>query len=269
VAFADVNGVRLSYEDTGTGEPVIMIMGSGSGGRAWHLHQVPALTAAGYRVITFDNRGIPPSDICATGFTVDDLVGDVAGLIGRLVGGACRVVGTSMGASVAQELALARPDLVTQAVLMASRCKCDAIGRALAMAEKELYDSGVRLPARYDAVVRAMQSLSPRSLDNEQDVADWLDLFELAPRGGPGARAQLGLEPMPDRRRAYARIQVPCHVVSFCDDLIVPPQRGRELAEAIPGASFDLIPDAGHYGYLENPDAVNKSILEFFRSTPR
>lgn len=90
-----VNGINLSFEDTGHGEPVVMVMGSGAGGRSWHLHQVPALTSAGYRVITFNNRGIPPTDACAGGFTIEDLIADTAGLIERLDLGPCRLVGTS------------------------------------------------------------------------------------------------------------------------------------------------------------------------------
>ncbi|MFD7665835.1 alpha/beta fold hydrolase [Streptomyces sp. NPDC059788] len=261
-----VNGIRLSYEDTGSGDPVIMIMGSGSSGRAWHMHQVPALVAAGHRVVTFDNRGIPPTDVCAAGFTVEDLVADVIGLAGKLRLGPFRVLGTSMGAYAAQELALARPDLVRQAVFMASRARTDALRRRLAEAERELHASGTALPPGYEAVVLAMQCLSPRTLDDEQAVVDWLDLLELARPDEAGKGAQLGLDPMPDRRAAYAGITVPCHVISFADDLITPPRAGEELAAAVPGATFEVIPDAGHYGYLENPEAVNKSVLEFFRS---
>ncbi|KOG89392.1 alpha/beta hydrolase, partial [Streptomyces varsoviensis] len=121
MALISVNGIRINYEDHGSGEPVVMIMGTGGGGRAWRLHQVPALTAAGYRVITFDNRGIPPTDACPGGFTIDDMVADTAGLIEALGLGPARVVGTSLGGYIAQELALARPELVRQAVLMATR----------------------------------------------------------------------------------------------------------------------------------------------------
>jgi pimeloyl-ACP methyl ester carboxylesterase len=56
----ELNGIRLSYQVTGSGELVVLVMGTGSPGRVWQLHQVPALVAAGYRVATVDNRGIPP-----------------------------------------------------------------------------------------------------------------------------------------------------------------------------------------------------------------
>nr|QEO75080.1 alpha/beta hydrolase fold protein [uncultured bacterium] len=261
--FAQVNGISLHYTDAGDGDPVILIMGSGSPGRVWQAHQVPALLAAGYRVITIDNRGIEPSS-CPPSFTVHDMVNDVTGLIGHLNLGKVRLVGTSLGAYVAQELALARPELVHSAVLMASRARSDAFRSALARAEIELHDSGVEIPATYRAVALALTSLAKSTVDDSANVRDWLDLFELAPPDGPGVRAQLGLEPMPDRSRAYRQISVPCHVIAFSDDVLTPPAHGEELAGIIPGATFEVIADAGHYGYLEQPDAVNDSIVKFF-----
>ncbi|GAA2531303.1 alpha/beta fold hydrolase [Pilimelia columellifera] len=257
---------QIRYEDRGSGEPVVMIMGSAARGQAWHLHQVPCLTAAGFRVITFDNRGIGPESPVAP-FTIDDLTRDTAGLIEELGLGECRVVGTSMGAYVAQELALSHPHLVRQVVLMASRARTDTIRAALSRGEAELLDSGVELPVSYRAAVRAMQTLSPTTLDDHRAVRDWLDLFELASEGGSGIRAQMALESMPDRRTAYGSISAPCHVLSFADDLITSPAQGRELAASIPGATYEVIPDAGHYGYLEQPEAVNRSLLAFFATT--
>ncbi|MGQ4423469.1 alpha/beta fold hydrolase, partial [Streptomyces violaceoruber] len=75
-----VNGIRINYYDDAppagaqNAPAVLLVMGSGGSGRAWHLHQVPALVAAGFRVISFDNRGIAPSEECPGGFGIDDLV---------------------------------------------------------------------------------------------------------------------------------------------------------------------------------------------------
>ena len=49
---------NLAYDDTGAGDPVLFIAGTGGAGRTWHIHQVPVFLAAGYRCITFDNRGV-------------------------------------------------------------------------------------------------------------------------------------------------------------------------------------------------------------------
>src|SRR5580693_8782108 len=112
MSFVSVNGIRLAYERTGKGNRVLLIMGQAAGGNVWTMYQVPALTEAGYEVITFDNRGIPPSDVPAGDYSLADLVADTAGLIEALDVGPCRLVGTSLGALVATELAISRPELV-------------------------------------------------------------------------------------------------------------------------------------------------------------
>jgi pimeloyl-ACP methyl ester carboxylesterase len=262
---ATVRGVTLHYEESGRGEPVLLLPGTGARGRSWWLHQVPALVGAGFRAITPDNRGAGDSDPPPAGMTIDDLVADAAGLIERLCDGPCRLIGSSMGAHIVQELVLARPELARQAVLMASRGRADAMSRAQARADRALYDDGVDLPAAYDAVTRAMQGLSPHTLADEQKAQDWLDLLEMSGGGiDAGVRAQLGVDLDVDRLTAYRAIRVPTLVIGFADDLIAPPYRGRELADAIPGAAYAEIPAAGHYGYLEQPGAVNAAILRFF-----
>ncbi|MFE0250744.1 alpha/beta fold hydrolase [Streptomyces sp. NPDC059010] len=266
---ARINGIRLHYEDTGHGDPVVLVMGQGAAGRAWHLHQVPDLVDAGYRVVTFDNRGIPPTDECPDGFTVEDLVADTAGLAEHLGLTPCRFVGVSMGAYVVQELMLARPRLVRQGVLIATRGRTDALRAAMAEAERALHDSGLELPPAYTAWIRALQNLSPATLDDERQVQDWLELFEFSPQPqGPGVRAQLDLEIPDGRLAAYRAIDVPCLVVGFADDVVLPPHLGREVADAIPGAVHQEIKGCGHYGYLERPDELNRVLLEFFRDRP-
>lgn len=262
-----VNGIRLHYEDQGHGDPVVLVMGQGAGGRAWHLYQVPALLAAGHRVVTFDNRGVPPTDECPDGFTIDDLVADTAGLVEHLGIGPCRFAGVSMGAYVVQELMLARPELVVQGVLMATRGRTDPLRAAVSAAERALLDSGVVLPPGYAAWVRALENLSPATLDDEQRVQDWLDLFAFSPLPtGPGVRAQLELAVPDGRLAAYAAIDVPCLVIGFADDVTLPARLSREVAEAIPSAAYREIKDCGHYGYLERPDELNRVLLEFFRA---
>ncbi|MCE7003596.1 alpha/beta hydrolase [Kibdelosporangium philippinense] len=262
--FADLPGVKLSYQDTGSGEPVVLVMGAGATGRVWHLHQVPALVEAGYRVITFDNRGISPAE---PGFTIDDLVADTAGLIEHLGLRRCRLMGTSLGAQVVTELALTHPDLVSQAVLIATHGRSDVMRAAMSLAEKELIDSGVVLPARQEAVDRALRNLSPHTLNNDAAISDWLDIFEMSPTlWTPGLRAQLDLDITLESSRlnAYADIRVPCLVIGFADDVRLPPHLSREVADVIPGAEYVELERCGHYGYLERPDVVNAAVLEFF-----
>jgi pimeloyl-ACP methyl ester carboxylesterase len=264
VPVVDRDGARLHYREHGAGAPVLMVMGTGSPGRVWDLHQVPALVAAGHRVITYDSRGIPPSSECAGGMTIEDLVGDAAAIIEHVGAGPAAVVGTSLGSRVAQELALARPDLVTRAVCMAAHGRVDPLMRAQSAGEKALHDAGIVLPPQHHAAVSAVQNLSPRTLADPDRVRDWLDVLAFSGSAiGPGVRAQLDLDGFADRLGAYARIAVPVLAIGFADDRVVLPGLAREVAAAVPGARYVEVEGCGHFGYLERPQAVNELVLAF------
>ncbi|WP_433558155.1 alpha/beta fold hydrolase [Pseudonocardia xinjiangensis] len=261
---AELNGIRIGYDVRGSGPLVVLVMGLGSPGRVWQLHQVPALVAAGYRVATFDNRGIGASEPGPPGMTIDDMVADTAALVEHLGGGPAAVVGTSLGARVVQELLLARPELVSRAVVLAGHGRLDATQQALSAGECALHDAGIALPPRYRAAVTALHNLSPRTRADAVAVRDWLDLFEMSdPAAGPGVRAQLALAEFEDRGPAYRAISVPTLVVGFADDQMIPAHLSRELADAIPGAEYAEVADCGHFGYLERPDEVNALLVGF------
>jgi pimeloyl-ACP methyl ester carboxylesterase len=259
----DVGGVRLNYQERGAGPAVLFLSGTGARGRTWHLHQVPALVDAGFRVVTFDTRGIPPSDTPPV-VTMPDLVADAAGLIETLGLGPCRVAGSSMGARAAAELCLRRPDLVDRVVLMATFGRPGAFLTALTAGERALRESGTKLPAEYLSGMRAALNLSPRTLADDRAARDWLDIFQMpVPGEADGAASRLDTDAEVDRLAAYAQIGVPCLVIGFADDLIAPARGCRDVAAAIPGARYAEIADAGHYGYLEQPAPVNAELIEF------
>jgi pimeloyl-ACP methyl ester carboxylesterase len=260
-----VNGINLSYQEYGAGESVVLVTGTGGRGRLWTPHQVPALTAAGYRVITIDNRGVPPTDARPGGFTIDDMMEDTASLIEFLRIGPCRIVGFSLGGMIVQELLLAHSELITQAVLMATRGRADVLRSALADAELEFLESDIVLPPRYAAVMHAMNYLSPRSQNDELRIRDWLDVFEMSLADSSIIRAQRGLDSIGNRLEEYRKVKSECLVIGFQDDLMVPPHLCREVADHIPDCRYEEIAGCGHYGYLEEPDAVNSSIINFFR----
>jgi pimeloyl-ACP methyl ester carboxylesterase len=256
--------VNLAYDDRGSGDPVLFIAGRGGAGRTWHLHQAPAFQRAGYRVITFDNRGIGATEQ-ATGLTIEQMVADAAALIEELDAAPVRIVGVSMGSFIAQELMLTRPELITAAVLMATRGREDVMRAFGRKAERELLDAGIELPPTYDAKIRLLENFSPATLNDDHAVRDWMDMFTMWPtKVTPGLRAQLDVAPAENRLPAYRSIATPTLVIGFADDLILPPHLSREVADAIPQGRYLQIPDAGHLGFIERPDAVNAAALEFF-----
>jgi pimeloyl-ACP methyl ester carboxylesterase len=255
---------NLAFDDHGAGEPVLFIAGSGGPGRTWHVHQVPAFTAAGYRAVTFDNRGIGATEN-ADGFTTETMVADTAALIERLGLAPTNIVAASMGAYIAQELMLARPELVKRAALIATRARHDRTRKLFHRAEAELAAAGIELPAAYQAKVRLVENFSPTTLNDDHAVADWIDMFTFWPvKQTPGVDCQRDIAPDENRLPAYRGITAPVLVIGFSDDVLVPPHLAKEVADAIPNGRYLEISDAGHLGFLERPDAVNAAVLKFF-----
>ncbi|OBI41594.1 MULTISPECIES: alpha/beta fold hydrolase [unclassified Mycobacterium] len=258
--------INLAYDDRGSGEPVVFIAGRGGAGRTWHPHQVPAFLAAGYRCITFDNRGIGDTEN-AEGFTTQTMVADTAALIESLGAAPARVVGVSMGAFIAQELMVARPELVSSAVLMATRGRLDRARQFFHEAEVELHASGVTVPPLLDARNRLLESFSRKTLNDDAAVDDWIAMFCTWPvKQTPGLRTQMYVSPQTNRLAAYRSIAAPVLVMGFADDIVTPAYLGREVADAMPNGRYLQIPDAGHLGFLERPQAVNTAALQFFAS---
>jgi pimeloyl-ACP methyl ester carboxylesterase len=170
-----------------------------------------------------------------------------------------------MGSFIAQELMLARPELVSKAVLMATRGRADRTREFFRNAEWEFAEANVKLPPSYDAKIRLLESFSPKTLNDDAKVRDWIDMFMMWPtKITPGFRTQIGVGPQGNRLPAYRSITAPTLVIGFSDDVVLPPYLGREVAEAIPKGTYLEIADAGHLGFIEQPQAVNAAILEFF-----
>jgi pimeloyl-ACP methyl ester carboxylesterase len=258
---------NLAYDDRGKGIPVVFIAGRGGAGRTWHLHQVPEFVRNGYRTITFDNRGVGATEN-ADGFGIEQMVADTAALIEKLDAAPARIVAVSMGSFIAQELMLARPELVRSAVLMATRGRHDRARGFFRDAERELLAAGVQLPAAYDAKMRLLESFSPKTLSDDRAVGDWIEMFTMWPtKPTPGLRAQLDVGPDGNRLPAYRSITHPALVIGFGDDVVLPAHLGREVADALPNGRYLEIADAGHLGFIEKPQEVNAAALKFFADT--
>ena len=267
---ASVNGVRLAYEVVGEGEPVLLIGGFGMPPTAWHIHQVPALTEAGYRVVTFANRGVLRSSAPPGKYSVAAMTADTVGLIEHLDLAPCRVVGVSLGGFIAHELARVHPHLVRAAVLVASAGRATSFVRAKLWAERSFLTM-LRDASSYELADTLTVSLPSSVLQNDDATVDrWLQLLRGQNRvwSHPDARlAQYHAvwDWLLDRGHAArsADVPVPCLVVAFEHDLYFPPRVGREAAEAMPRGEFVQIAGAAHAGWLERADAVNSAILSF------
>jgi pimeloyl-ACP methyl ester carboxylesterase len=162
----------------------------------------------------------------------------------------------------AQELALARPDLVSGAVMMATRARLSAYDRVRYAVEEGLTGDAATLWA-------LVQNLSPGALcDDDVFERAWAGYSGTTAAGGEqvelSARAGRAGAAYRDRLDALRDVTVPCMVVAFADDVNIPPVLNREVADAIPGCAYVEIGGAGHSGGITHRREVRRHVLPFF-----
>lgn len=115
-----VGDINLSFEVEGEGPPLVIV--NGGGASVAQMKEIGAtdqkILEAGYKLIRFDNRGIPPSDAPSPPYTINQMADDTIGLLEYLDSRPYNIMGRSMGGLITQKVALKRPDLVNSAILI-------------------------------------------------------------------------------------------------------------------------------------------------------
>jgi len=256
-------GVRLFWRESGSGEPLLLIMGLGYSSGMWH-HVEPGL-AAHYRVIVFDNRGIGRSEAPPGPHLIPQMAGDAVAVLDAAGVESAHVFGLSMGGFIAQELALVHPRRVRSLVLGATACG----GAHAVRAKQEVQDTLVnraRLPVEQS--IRVMfpyiydVSTPPARIeaDMAKRLADYPDpqvyLGQLE-----GIRQWQGCERLHD-------LHLPTLILHGENDELVPPGNARLLASHIAGSRLQLIPNASHVLTTDTPGLAVRLITEFLQSNP-
>jgi pimeloyl-ACP methyl ester carboxylesterase len=252
----------------GDGDPVLLIAGCGQPAVAWHLNLVPALVGAGYRVATFDNRGVAPSSSPPGPYDVDTMAADALVVLDALNWNeTVHVVGHSMGGWIAETLVLDHPARVRSAVLMGCANRPTAWEIAITTVERDLAKSDVELPRLFYAT-QTLRYLPIADIQDTDTVTTWLSFIgDLPVWPNPGRLGQyeaaLAWSTDPARGTRWSDIEVPCLVLAFEHDVDSPPRYAREAAQTIPGAEYAEIAGSGHIGIVTHAEAVAGHLIEF------
>jgi len=260
--------LETAYEETGPAgaTAVILIRGQGTQLIHWPEEFHGAFAAAGFRTIRFDNRDTGLSDKFdqVTGkeltaiknravsgedfvppYTLDDMAIDVLHLMDALNIDNAHIVGISMGGIIAQILASKYSERVLSLTSIMSG------SRSLHFNPDLIKDLWLDLKDREEAIeewveyVRSYGSKSYAAGDehSRRMGAAAYDRF-YSPDGAN--RQLLAICAMSNIEDLVKTISMPTLVVHGADDLLVPPQWGKETAELIPGAKFELVDGMGH-----------------------
>ena len=265
--------VTIAYDLTGAadGDPLVLLCGCGQPAVAWHVGVVAALTAAGYQVLTFDNRGVAPSSSPPAPYTVDDLVVDTLQLLDHLQLSRVRLAGHSMGGWIAETLAIRHPERVHAAALLGSCNVATSWEKAITTVERDLARLDDDLPPLFYAT-ETLRYLPNSALQDDAVVDGWLStIADQPPWPNPGRLGQyeacLRWSLDEARTEAWPSIRVPCLVLAFEHDVDSPPARARAAAARIPGARFEELAGMSHLAPFTHPADVSAVLVDFFATT--
>jgi pimeloyl-ACP methyl ester carboxylesterase len=259
-----INGVELCVQTCGvaTDPVVLLIAGSGSSMLGWSDRFCERLAAGGRFVIRYDHRDMgrsvsyPPG---APGYFFDDLTADALGVLDSFDRPDAHLVGMSMGAGIAQQLATRHPERVLSLTAIASS-PTGSGGADLPPMSDELRAFFSTAPppdpadrvAQIDYVVAVLRHLAAPSrlfdegaarADIERDFARTTDVASAL-----GNHDLLRSDPAAAdvRDGGLASIVAPTLVVHGAEDPLFPVEHGHALAKEIPGAELLVLAGVGH-----------------------
>lgn len=247
----------LSYRLDGDGPPIVLGHALGCSLGMWN-EIAPALAGAGM-IVRYDTRGHGRSEVVTEAFSLDDLVGDVVRLMDALALERVSWVGLSLGGMIGQGLAIAYPDRIEKLVLANTVSRLADEGRAQ-WRERARVARAKGMEALADLIMTRYFSAEFRR--TRPDVVHRFrnDVLRLNANGYAACCEAIASL---DYHSQLSRIACPTLAIASDADPAATPAMVKEIADCIPGATLNTIPDAGHLSVVERPDAFVQIVKAF------
>ncbi len=262
--------VKLHYEEAGSGFPVVFVHEFAGDCRSWEP-QMRYFSRA-YRCVAFNARGYPPSDVPKglESYSQGRAVADIAAVMAALGLAKAHIVGLSMGGYATLNFAIHHPDLARSAVIAgcgygSEPDKQEQFRRDSETTAKRFENEGSARTAAVYADVPTRHAL------REKDPRGWAEFAaRLAEHDALGSAntlrgVQMRRPSVYDLAAELRKIRVPCLIVNGDQDEPCL-QPGLFMRREIPGAGHLVLPRTGHALNLEEPEAFNRALTEFFHA---
>ncbi len=266
------SSVKLHVDDTGgPGRPVVLIHGWPLSGESWS-DQVAPLSAAGYRVVSYDRRGFGRSDKPSGGFDYDTLTEDLANVLDELDLNDVTLVGFSMGGGEVARYVSKHGEGRLHSVVFAAavppylKKTDDNPDGPLDDETASGMEGGLRADREtfFDGFMTAFFSAGGELKVTESQRQEALRLCRQSDQDA--ALGCMQAFAMTDFREDLPRITVPTLVIHGDSDGTVPFEgSGARTHVAVPHSELVVVPDAPHGVNVSHADAFNTALLEFLR----
>ena len=256
--FAINDGARIYWEETGSGPPLLLIMGLGYAHQMWH--RTTPLASKHFRTILLDNRGVGQSDLPPGPYPIQTMAADAAAVLDAAGVESADVYGISMGGMIAQEFAIQYPQRVRKLVLGCTACGGPKVVRAEPEVNQVLMMRGeMTMEEGIQAAVPYIYDVDTPRARIEEDLAIRRVTYPTPEAYAYQLQGILAWE-------SYSRlseIKAPTLVIHGETDRLVPPGNGKLIAESISGSKLVMIPNASHIYMTDQPEASHQAIMDF------
>jgi pimeloyl-ACP methyl ester carboxylesterase len=266
--FTVQGGIRLYYEETGTGSPIVFVHEFAGDHRSYD-QQVRHFSRR-YRCVTYDARGYPPSDVPAAqeAYSQRHACNDLLTLLDHLHIDRAHLVGVSMGSFTVLFVALDAPDRVRSAVIAgcgfgADPAKREKIARDIDEAAEAIERGGMMSFAQTYGHGPARIQFKNKNRKGWQEMVDQLASHSAAGSAMTLRGVQKARPLLYDLRDRLARLRVPLLVVAGDEDESCL-EASLYLKRTVPSAGLAFLPRTGHTVNLEEPARFNTLCEELF-----
>lgn len=252
-----VRDIKMHVDERGDGPPLLLVPGIPAIASDWA--PLAERLASRRRTLAYDNRGSGRSTVTPGPYTTAQLAADAAALLEALGVERADVFGMSLGGMIAQELALARPDLVRRLVLGCTHC-------GVRHAARPPRDAGLAFAMETDDWGLRMRTLAPFALATDADpelLARFVEKKAGDTQDPVGYRAQIAAALSHDTYDRLPEIRMPTLILTGDDDRVIPGESSTVLHERIPDSELHTIPGTGHLFFLEQPEETVRLLEEF------
>ena len=261
------DGVKLYYEETGAGTPVVFVHEFAGDYRSWEP-QVRFLSRR-YRCITFNARGWPPSEVPEepSRYSQDRARDDIRAVLDTLGIDKAHIVGLSMGGFATLHFGLHYPERALS--LLVAGCGYGAERDQREKFREEAVKIAGRLERDGMAAFAAAYSLGPTRVQfQNKDPRGWREFADqLAEHSAKGAaNTQLGIQrerpSIFDLEPQMRKLTVPTLIVTGDEDwpCLIP---NVFMKQVIPSAALVVLPNTGHACNIEEPAGFNAALADF------
>jgi 3-oxoadipate enol-lactonase len=250
MALVQVGDVELDVERSGSGPPLLLIMGMSGTALHWSEPFLEQLRRD-FDVIAYDHRGVGSSSRLADGTVT------IAGMVDS-----AHVLGISMGGMIAQELALAHPELVRTLTLGCTYCG----GEGSALSPPEVIGKlgeAMMSGDRERAIRTGWEANVSERFAGDPDA--WGAFAAIAARRAvavPVIMSQMQAIGAHDTSSRLASLAMPTLVIHGTEDQMLPVSNGRLVASLIPGSQLEILDGAGHLFFWEQPERSAELVRE-------